>query len=147
MPGRVHRKHIGCTCFQVWTPTASQLSVLIMLPSESFLFIHGEACQTFLFFQEWKTLLYRRLRQHLIRKGLRVNSTASCPRGLLSLEVRQVLVSSFSHWGSPVPREQETSLPSHGQPFKGKAEAPKGKSAAFLPPAFFPRWPQLCRTS
>lgn len=109
MPGRVHRKHIGCTCFQVWTPTASQLSILIMLPSESFLFIQGGAVQTFLFFQEWETLRYHRLGQHLIRKGLWVNSTASCPRGLLSLEVRQVLISSFS-LGQPSPKRARNLL-------------------------------------
>lgn len=146
MPGCVRRKHIGCTCFQVWTPTATQLSVLIMLPSESFLFIQGGAVQTFLFFQEWEPLPYPRLRQHLIRKGLWVNSTASCPRGLLSSRSDR---SSFpaSHWGSAAPREQETSLLPRGGPSKGKTEALKGTFAAFLPPAFFPCWPQLCMTS
>lgn len=119
MPGCVRRKHIGCTCFQVWTPTATQLSVLIMLPSESFLFIQGGAVQTFLFFQEWEPLPYPRLRQHLIRKGLWVNSTASCPRGLLSSKVRQVLISSFS-LGQRSPKRARNFIATQGRPLKGE---------------------------
>lgn len=62
------RESICCTWSR--TSTASQLSTLIMLPSEAFLGIQGEAAQAFFLFQGWEILPYLRLKPHLTLTGL-----------------------------------------------------------------------------
>lgn len=92
-------------------------------------------CPHSFIFQGWETLSYLRLKPHLGRKRLGVNSTVRCPESLPSLEVRWALVGS--RW---LGRTKKS-------PFQPRAaitgRAGPTRNIRVSPSASLPCWPRL----